>query len=94
MISLKDSDASIQVRELQQLQFKKLQEKPSVEPVPKDPLIAWNLDRVIYVGVFLLAVSILVAVGLLSRRVEYALLFALVLSALLIASLIAFLVLL
>jgi hypothetical protein len=94
MISLKDSDTTIPVRELQQLQFKKLQEKPSVEPVPKDPLIAWNLDRVIYIGVFLLAISILVAVGLLSRRFEYALLFALVLSALLIAGLIAFLVLL
>lgn len=94
MIPLTDSDTSIQVRELQQLQFKTLQEKPSVEPLPKDPLIAWNLDRVIYVGVFLLAVSILVAVGILNRRVEYALLFALVLSALLIAGLIAFLVLL
>ncbi|MFN6562950.1 MAG: hypothetical protein RMY28_024595 [Nostoc sp. ChiSLP01] len=51
----------------------------------KDPLIARNLQKEQYVGILGLAIALIAAVGFLSRRVEYAIIFAVLLSAVLIA---------
>lgn len=51
----------------------------------QDPLIARNLQKEQYVGIMGLAIALVAAVGLLSRRIEYAIVFALFLSAILIA---------
>ncbi|MEA5504163.1 hypothetical protein VB735_13775 [Halotia wernerae UHCC 0503] len=74
-----------------------LQELPASELAPKiiqespppgknqDPLIAHNLQKEQYVGIIGLAIALIAAVGFLSRRVEYAIMFAVILSAVLIA---------
>lgn len=54
------------------------------DSTPKDPLIARGLEREQYMGIAILLCSLIVAVGFLSRRFEYALLFALSLSIVLI----------
>ncbi|WP_413172351.1 hypothetical protein [Anabaena azotica] len=57
-------------------------------PIPgknQDPLIARNLQKEQYVGIIGLAITLVAAVGFFSRRVEYAIVFALFLSAILIA---------
>ncbi len=46
-----------------------------------DPLIAGNLDKVLYVGLLLLGVAILFAINTLSHGLEKVLVFALVVSA-------------
>ncbi|GAA6619504.1 hypothetical protein [Scytonema sp. NUACC26] len=51
----------------------------------KDPLIAGGLQKAQYIGIIGLAIALVVAVGFFSRRVEYAIVFAFVLSAILIA---------
>ncbi|BAZ67330.1 MAG: hypothetical protein KME28_27965 [Pelatocladus maniniholoensis HA4357-MV3] len=51
----------------------------------QDPLIAKNLQREQYIGIFSLAIALIAAVGIISRRVEYAILFAIALSLVLIA---------
>ena len=60
---------------------KTTQETP---PPGKDPLIAYRLQKEQYIGITALAIALVVAVGFISRRVEYAILFAVVLSAILI----------
>ncbi|MBD2440431.1 hypothetical protein [Nostoc sp. FACHB-110] len=51
----------------------------------QDPLIARNLQKGQYVGIIGLAITLVAAVGFFSRRFEYALMFAIALSAVLIA---------
>lgn len=46
-----------------------------------DPLISKGGDIALYVGLFLLIIAIGCVIGIISRRLEYALLFALTLSA-------------
>jgi hypothetical protein len=57
-------------------------------PIPgknQDPLIAHNLQKEQYVGIIGLAIALVTAVGFFSRRFEYAIVFALMLSAIVIA---------
>ncbi|MBH8571698.1 hypothetical protein I8752_01375 [Nostocaceae cyanobacterium CENA369] len=51
----------------------------------QDPLIAHSLQKEQYIGIFGLAIALIAAVGFFSRRVEYAIIFAIVLSAVIIA---------
>ncbi|QXE25455.1 hypothetical protein B6N60_04170 [Richelia sinica FACHB-800] len=51
----------------------------------QDQLIARGLQKEQYIGIFGLAIALIAAVGLLSRRVEYAIIFAFFISAILIA---------
>jgi hypothetical protein len=53
--------------------------------VTKDPLIARGLQKEQYAGIIGLAIALIAAVGFFSRRFEYALMFAIALSAILIA---------
>lgn len=59
----------------------------SLEPntTNKYPLIARNLQKTQYIGVFTLAIAIVAAVGFFSRKVEYAIAVAFILSIVLIA---------
>ncbi|MBH8553385.1 hypothetical protein I8751_13575 [Nostocaceae cyanobacterium CENA357] len=61
-----------------------IEEIPAPSPTPPDPLIARGLQREQYLGIAILAVSLIAAVGYFSRRFEYALLFAFALSIVLI----------
>lgn len=57
-------------------------------PIPgenQDPLIARSLQKEQYIGIVGLAIALVAAVGFFSRRVEYAIVFAIALSAILIA---------
>ncbi|KAB8332170.1 hypothetical protein SD80_022015 [Scytonema tolypothrichoides VB-61278] len=49
-----------------------------------DPLIAKGLQRVQYIGILGLAIALIAVIGFFSRRVEYAILFAITLSVILI----------
>ncbi|MEH2291922.1 hypothetical protein [Nostoc sp.] len=72
-----------------------LQEMPASELAPKavqetpapgkDPLIAQGLQKEQYIGIIGLAIALVAAVGFFSRRVEYAIGLAVILSASLIA---------
>ncbi|MBW4556898.1 MAG: hypothetical protein KME59_13300 [Trichormus sp. ATA11-4-KO1] len=62
-----------------------IQESPSTEPIQQDPLIAKGWQREQYIGIAILVISLVAAVGYFSRRFEYALLFAFTLSIILIA---------
>ncbi|MEC4814438.1 MAG: hypothetical protein SAK29_14365 [Scytonema sp. PMC 1069.18] len=61
-----------------------IQENPPTPETKKDPLIAKGLQIEQYIGIFGLGVALIAAIGILSRRVEYAILFAIVLSIILI----------
>lgn len=60
-------------------------ETPLPNNQQQDPLIAKNLQKEQYIGIFSLAIVLIAAVGIISRRVEYAILFAIALSFVLIA---------
>ncbi|MBR8832924.1 MAG: hypothetical protein DSM106950_02485 [Stigonema ocellatum SAG 48.90 = DSM 106950] len=60
-------------------------EQPSNSRVQDDPLIATGWENSLYVGSVLVVLVILVIVGIFSRKAEYVLNIALVLSAILIA---------
>ncbi|MBD2434169.1 MULTISPECIES: hypothetical protein [Fischerella] len=60
-------------------------ETPLPNNQQQDPLIAKGLQKEQYIGIFSLAIAIIAAVGIISRRVEYAILFAIFLSLILIA---------
>jgi hypothetical protein len=72
-----------------------VQERPASDISPKiiqetplpstDPLIARGLQKEQYFGIIGLAIALIAAVGFFSRRVEYALAIAIILSAILIA---------
>ncbi|HEY9803791.1 MAG TPA: hypothetical protein V6D25_25840 [Leptolyngbyaceae cyanobacterium] len=51
----------------------------------QDPLIARSLQKEQYIGIVGLAIALVAAVGFFSRRFEYAIVFAIALSAILIA---------
>ncbi|MDF5710145.1 MAG: hypothetical protein PUP90_21370 [Nostoc sp. S4] len=51
----------------------------------RDPLIAHSLQKEQYVGIIGLAIALVAAVGFFSRRVEYAIVFAIILSGIMIA---------
>jgi hypothetical protein len=67
-----------------------IQELPASELAPKaiqetpapgkDPLIARGLQKEQYIGIIGLAIALITAVGFFSRRVEYAIGFAIILS--------------
>jgi hypothetical protein len=61
-----------------------IEEIPAPRPTPQDPLIARGWQREQYVGIAIVVVSLIAAVGYFSRRFEYALLFAFALSIVLI----------
>ena len=61
-----------------------IQESPPPNITQKDPLIDKDLQVWQYSGIVILAVGAIAAVGFFSRRVEYALLFAITLSIVLI----------
>lgn len=63
--------------------LKTIQETPSQQST-QDQLIAKGLQKEQYFGVVAFAVVLIAAVGIISRRVEYAIMFALTLSILLI----------
>ncbi len=63
---------------------KSIQETP-IPSKNQDPLIAQNLQKEQYVGIIGLAIALVTAVGFFSRRFEEAIVFALMLSAILIA---------
>ena len=46
----------------------------------KDPLIDYGAEHLIYFGVFLVVVAIAIILGMLSRKLEHALMFSLVLT--------------
>ncbi|MEH2193004.1 MAG: hypothetical protein V7K98_10210 [Nostoc sp.] len=55
-------------------------------PAPgKDPLIAHGLQKEQYAGIIGLAIALIAAVGFFSRRVEYAIALAVIISAVVIA---------
>ncbi|KOP27147.1 hypothetical protein AMR41_07305 [Hapalosiphon sp. MRB220] len=60
-------------------------ETPLPNNQQQDPLIAKNLQKEQYIGIFSLAIVLIAAVGIISRRVEYAILFGIALSFVLIA---------
>lgn len=60
-------------------------QKPSVGATNSDPLIAKGGEKIVYMGCFLLVIGLVAIVGVVSRRIEYAILLALVLSVILIA---------
>jgi len=60
-----------------------IQETPAAEN-NKDPLIAQGLQKEQYVGIIGLAIALVAAVGFFSRRIEYAIMFAIALSAVII----------
>ena len=56
-------------------------EPPSVQDEPDDDLIAYGVDRLVYVGVFLLINGIILVIGMLSGRIAHALIGASLLTA-------------
>lgn len=72
---------------IQEVPASKLAPKAVQEtPAPgKDPLIAQGLQKEQYIGIIGLAIALIAAVGFFSRRIEYAIGFAIILSAILIA---------
>lgn len=63
---------------------KTIQEVPANKAVSKDSLIAKGWQREQYVGIAILFVGLIAVVGFFSRRFEYALVFAITLSIILI----------
>jgi len=61
-----------------------IQEIPSPGTIPKDSLIAKGWQREQYIGISILLLGLVAIVGFFSRKLEYALLFAFVLSIILI----------
>ncbi|MCG6137017.1 MAG: hypothetical protein MET45_20670 [Nostoc sp. LLA-1] len=61
-----------------------MQQVDTPSPNSPDPLIAKGWEREQYVGITILFISLIAAVGYLSRRLGYALLFAVTLSIILV----------
>ncbi|MDZ8186397.1 MAG: hypothetical protein RMX96_16295 [Nostoc sp. ChiSLP02] len=60
-----------------------IQETPPPGKI-QDPLIARSLQKEQYIGIIGIAIALVAAVGFFSRRIEYAIVFAIFLSAILI----------
>ncbi|MBE9197589.1 MULTISPECIES: hypothetical protein [unclassified Nodularia (in: cyanobacteria)] len=61
-----------------------IQEIPSSDPIQQDSLIAKGWQREQYIGIGILAIALIAAIGYFSRQFAYALLFAFTLSIILI----------
>lgn len=88
MVSLTGLDMTTQTQELQAPKVGAIQENPAVDQPEKDPLIAQREENVVYLGVLVLALGSVLVIGILSRRLDYAIVFASLLSAVIIAVLI------
>ncbi len=62
----------------------KIQEVPAPGISPNDSLIAKNWQKGQYIGIAILFAGVIAAIGFFSRRFEYALIFAIILSVVLI----------
>lgn len=71
-------------QELPEQSPSRIQESSQPTITQKDPLIAKGLQTEQYIGVVTLAIAITAAVGVFSRRIEYAIIVAFVLSIVLI----------
>jgi hypothetical protein len=60
-----------------------LQVQP-LEPADEDPLISPHWQQIVMVSSFLLLLALIIAIGVVNRQVEYALMFAMLLSIVLI----------
>lgn len=87
MVSLTGLNMTTQTPELLELKVGALQENPVVDQ-PEDPLVAQGEENIVYLGVLLLAIGIATAVGLLSRRLDYAIIFSFLVSVVIITILI------
>ncbi|MBD2360948.1 hypothetical protein H6G36_07110 [Anabaena minutissima FACHB-250] len=76
----------LQIQQLPKLQRSPgtIQENPLPENQPQDALISKGWQREQYIGITILFIALISAIGFFSRRFEYALLFALALSIVLI----------
>ena len=70
------------IRFPQQLVMAKIE--PAPEPSPKDALINYGAEHLIDIGVVLIAFMVVIIIGMISKQLETAILFALGLSAFLI----------
>ncbi|MBR8838647.1 MAG: hypothetical protein DSM106950_32760 [Stigonema ocellatum SAG 48.90 = DSM 106950] len=61
-----------------------IRETPSQATTQQDPLIAKGLQQGQYLGIVTFAIALVAVIGFFSRRVEYAILFAVTLSVILI----------
>ncbi|GAX36715.1 hypothetical protein [Nodularia sp. NIES-3585] len=66
-----------------------IEEIPSSDPMQQDSLIAKGWEREQYIGICILAIVLIAAVGYFSQRFAYALLFSFTLSIILIVFLLA-----
>ena len=85
MISLTGLNMTTQTQESPKPKVGALQENPVVDQPEKDPLIAQGEENIVYLGVLLLAIGIATGVGLLSRRLDYAITFSFLISVVIIA---------
>lgn len=73
---------------LSMLDFLSLSQVPAPQPSPLQnnaPLVDSGARNIIYLGLFLLTIAATVVIGIISKKLEYALIFAAALSAVLIA---------
>lgn len=56
-----------------------------IESQERDPLIDYGAEHVIYIGIFLIFIALAIVIGMISDKLEHALLFSLTLSVVLIA---------
>jgi hypothetical protein len=59
-------------------------QSPTVPP-NNTPLVNSGAQNIVYLGFFGLAIALVIVIGILSKKIEYALIFAAILSAILIA---------
>jgi hypothetical protein len=58
---------------------------PTPTPTLNNNLVNSGTQDIVYIGVFLLAISLVIVIGVLNKKIEYALIFASILSVILIA---------
>lgn len=61
-----------------------LLQTPSPTPTLNNTLVNSGSQDIVYIGTFLLAITIVIIIGLLNKKIEYALIFASILSVILI----------
>lgn len=79
----KSLEIVLQTRLLQKIEIFVAQTNQSPLPPQSDSLVDKAGENAIYIGLFLLIVMISFAIGIFNRRVEYAILFSLVLAGML-----------
>lgn len=85
MASFTGLNMTTQTQELPEPKVRVLQENPVVDQPEKDPLIAHGEENIAYLGVLVLAIGIATAVGVLSRRLDYAIIISFFVSVVMIA---------